>query len=225
MRALSHVDKWVCIVRLQAGCKPETVRAACYAQRELLMIARAPALATALVAVVALTQGACAHAMVIETVPPGAKVFVDGELQGEAPIITSQRTGFGGHVTVRVEAESFETQEIQIDRDEWFPWPALIAVTPLLGVPFLVIPFIGPVISLGWAVLTSPTLISLAFIRRYPDSVTIRLRPRSAAGFLQPTDTWLIPDELDPNPPPLPAAPDVVDPALPPQPDGANPIP
>jgi PEGA domain len=186
----------------------------------------APVFAAVLVAL-ALLQTACAHTMIIETEPPGAKVWVDGELQGEAPVVTEQRTGFGGHVTVRVEAESFETTELQVERTDWFLWPAIIAVTPLFGVPFIVIPFIGPVISIGWAVLTSPTLISLAFIQRYPDSVSIKLRPRSAAGFLQPTDTWLIPDDLDPNPPPLPPKPpEAVPPVvLPPQPDGANPIP
>ncbi len=170
----------------------------------------------------------CAHTMIIETEPPGANIAIDGKSVGESPVVTTQYTSTGGRLHVTADAESYETATVTVTQSEWFLWPAILAVTPFLAVPFVVIPFIGPVITVGWALITSPTLLSLVFLQRYPERVKITLRPK---GFLQPTDSWLIPEDLDPNPPPLPPEPpagtpppDSV-PPQPPQPEGGNPVP
>jgi hypothetical protein len=179
----------------------------------------------------------CAHTVVINTDPPGAKVFVDGRLVGESPVVTQQQTGLGGHLTVRVESDGFVTEEMQVPRSDWFLWPGIIALVPLFGLPALVAIPIGPIITVAWALLTSPSLLALAFVRKYPDQVVIKLTPRSAQGFLQPTDVWLIPDDESPNPVPVvpknptneppsaEAEPKATPGPAPPQPDGGNPVP
>ena len=182
---------------------------------------------TLLVVVVVIASG-CAHTMIIESEPPGAHISIEGKPVGDAPVITTQFTATGGRLHVTAESESYETAHVVVTQSEWFLWPALIAVTPLLAVPFVVIPVLGPIITGVWAVITSPTLLALLFIQKYPDRVKISLRPK---GILVPTDGWLIPPDMDPNPPPLPR--DTAPPAdytVPPkkqpeQPEGGNPVP
>ncbi|MCC7072938.1 MAG: PEGA domain-containing protein [Deltaproteobacteria bacterium] len=163
--------------------------------------------ATGLAALVALAASACAHTVVIETEPQGAAVAIDGTYVGNAPVVADQRTGIGGRMRLEVSADAYETATVVVTQSEWFWWPALIAATPLLGLGVVWVPFIGPVITLTWALVTSPTLFALAFIQRYPERVLVTLQPRLLNGLPQPSDTWLIPDDYDPNPPPLPALP------------------
>lgn len=187
--------------------------------------------ATLALALTAIAGSGCAHTMVIETDPPEAEVAVNGEPVGTSPVITEQRTGTGGRLYLSVAADSYETADVVVTQDEWFLWPALLAATPLLGLSVVWVPFVGPVITLAWAIVTSPTLISLAFLQKYPDRVKVTLRPRLSGGVLQPTDTWLIPEDYDPNPPPLPdAAPEAPPeaakpPAAPPPAPAPDPIP
>lgn len=174
----------------------------------------------------ALATSACAHAVVIETEPEGAAVSIDGTYVGNAPVITEQRTSVGGRMRLEVSADAYETANVTVTQSEWFWWPAIIAATPLLGLGVVWVPFIGPVITLTWAIATSPTLFALAFIQRYPERVLVTLQPKLLNGLPQPSDTWLIPDDYDPNPLPLPPAPpsprpDVVEPEKPP--DGSAP--
>jgi hypothetical protein len=181
----------------------------------------------------------CAHTMIVETDPAGALVTIDGEPVGEGPVITRQFTSTGGRLHVTAAADHYEPVHVVVTQSEWFLWPAIVAVTPFLGVPFVVIPFIGPVITIGWAIVTSPTLLSLVFLQKYPDRVKLTLRPKMPGAFLVPSDSWLIPDDYDPNPPPFPRAPEPeatppADPARAPltepiqqplQPEGGNPVP
>jgi hypothetical protein len=188
-----------------------------------------PLFALALFAAVASSVlSGCAHTMIVETEPAGAVISINGKVQGEAPVISTQFTSTGGRLYVTAEADNYETTNVIVAQSEWFLWPAIIAITPALAVPFVVIPFIGPVITIGWALVTSPTLLSLVFLQKYPERVRIVMKPKLASGMPQPTDTWLIPEDYDPNPPPLPPLPD---PAYapprdqPPQPEGGNPVP
>ena len=180
-------------------------------------------------ALMALVVGSgCAHTMIVETEPAGAAVNINGEDEGTSPAVTTQFTSTAGRLYITAEAEGYETASLVVEQSEWFLWPAVLAVTPLLGTPFVVIPFIGPVITVGWAVLTSPTLVSLLFLQKYPDRVKLKLRPKVPGDPFVPTDTWAIPDDYDPNPPPLPdPAPDdtTAPPRQPPQPEGGNPVP
>ena len=185
--------------------------------------------AFALVLGIAFGSG-CATTMVIETEPAGARVTIDGKDVGEAPTVTKQFTSTGGRLHVTVDAEGYETANVIVTQSDVFLWPAMIALTPLLMLPVIVIPVIGPIITIGWAIVTSPTLLSLLFIQKYPDRVKVALRPKLRNGIPQPTDSWTIPDDLVPNPPPLPREPpppppDDTTPPQPPQPEGGNPIP
>jgi hypothetical protein len=186
-------------------------------------------------AIVALLAGSifsegCATTMVIETEPVGAHVSIDGKPVGDAPAVTKQLTVAGGRLRVAVDAPGYETSYVTVTQSELFLWPAIIAVTPLLMVPVIVVPVFGPIITIGWAIVTSPTLLSLLFIQKYPDRVKVTLKPRLPLGIVAPTDAWTIPDDAVPNPPPLPKeqppAPDApVIPQQPAQPEGGNPVP
>lgn len=183
--------------------------------------------ALALVAVIG--ASGCAHTMIVETEPAGAFVAVNGEPQGESPALTTQFTSTGGRLYVTAEAEGYETASAVVTQSEWFLWPALVAVVPTFGIPFVVIPVLGPIITVAWALVTSPTLVALAFLQKYPERVKLVLVPKPPRDPFAPSDTWAIPDEYDPNPPPLPDAAPAPDPDAPPkqppQPEGGNPVP
>lgn len=149
----------------------------------------------------------CAHQTVIHTVPEGAEVYVDDEYAGEAPVVVERFAGTGGQLRVRAEMESFLERETVVERTEWFLWPALLAATPVAGIPLAVLPVVGPFLCGGWMVATSPTLCSLFFLRVYPPEVTVTLAPRiDDEQNLMHTDDWMVPDEYSPNPlPPLPS--------------------
>jgi hypothetical protein len=187
-------------------------------------------LAVVAVALAMSASTGCAHTMIVETEPSGAVVTINGEPQGQSPAVTTQFTSTGGRLYIEAEADGYQKASLVVTQSEWFLWPAIVAVTPLLGVPFIVIPFIGPVITVGWAVITSPTLLSLVFLQKYPERVKLKMRAKLPTDPFVPTDTWLIPEDMDPNPPPLPdkAAPPE-DPSKPleqpPQPEGGNPVP
>jgi hypothetical protein len=189
-------------------------------------------IACALVAALVVSVGSgCAHTMIVETEPMGAVVTINGEPQGDSPAVTTQFTSTGGRLYVTAEADGYEKASLVVTQSEWFLWPAIVAVTPLFGVPFVVIPILGPIITVGWAVLTSPTLVSLLFLQKYPERVKLKMKAKVPNDPFVPTDTWLIPDDMDPNPPPLPdAAPPAPEdpskpPEQPPQPEGGNPVP
>ena len=161
----------------------------------------------ALVVASCLVPSACAYRTVIRTEPAGAEVFVDGERLGASPVVVERGLGTFGEMKVHVEMEAFEESTLVVERNEWFLWPAALAITPLLGIGTLIIPVAGPFLCGGWMVVSSPTLLALGFLRRYPGEVVIPLQPklRLEDGFVFPTDDWTIPDDYSPNPlPPLP---------------------
>jgi len=166
---------------------------------------------------VLLLASGCAHKTIIHTVPEGAQVIVDGEPMGAAPVVVERASGTGGKMRVQVQHELFEDKTVDYTRSELFFWPSLIALTPALALPVAVVaglpfPPLGIGIAAGWFCLTSPTLISLFFIQKYPDEVTIELSPRLMPGDdggYMPTDDWTVPGDYSPNPLPIPgAAPD-----------------
>jgi len=180
----------------------------------------------------------CTHVVTIETDPVGAMVTVDDKEVGPSPVRVEKTVFFGDQLRVSVEREGFEPATISVAASEWYLWPGLLAAVPLLGLPLslpaLVIPFAGPFIAaavvVGWAVVTSPTLLSLALVRKYPDTVTVplkRKRPPPGTDVLLPADLFG-PDDLGANPiPDVGPGPDASPPppAKPRPPDGANPLP
>ncbi|MCP4503431.1 MAG: PEGA domain-containing protein [Deltaproteobacteria bacterium] len=149
----------------------------------------------------------CAHKTIVRTEPEGAFVKVDGTVMGNAPVVVERMSGTGGKMRIQASADGFQDTMLDVTRAEWFFWPALLALTPAIGLPlFFVVPPAGPLIAIGWACLTLPTAISLLFIQKYPDEVVVKLSPRVLPGdtdFL-PTDDWTVPDEYSPNPLPFP---------------------
>ena len=187
----------------------------------------------------------CAHVVRIETTPPGARVSVDGAVIGTSPVELKRPVFVGDQLRVSVEADGYEPQSVTVPASEWYPWPALMACTPMLGLP-ISLPFatvllpcfglglvVGPAIAIGWAVVTSPTLLSLGLVRKFPDRVVIPLRRREKDGGVLPGDLFYVPDEATPNPLPLPdeptsptspTTPPTSTPDTPPSP-GGNPLP
>jgi hypothetical protein len=192
----------------------------------------------------ALSGVGCAHAVMIETEPKNARIIVDGELLGEGAMTIEKAVFFGDTLRLSAEADGYESSTILVPASEWYPWPGLLALVPLAGIPLslpaLIVPILGPfiaaAIAVTWAVVTSPTLLSLGLVRKYPDKVSIKLKRKvpSDPGVLLPSDIWIVPDELTPNPIPdvgqLKANNDPpLDPKAPPrpktQPTGGNPVP
>jgi hypothetical protein len=180
----------------------------------------------------------CTHVVTIETDPAGAVVTVDNEVVGPSPVRVEKIVLLGDQLRVSVEREGFEPATVSVAASEWYLWPGLLAAVPLLGLPLslpaLVIPFAGPFIAaavvVGWAVVTSPALLSLALIRKYPDTITVSLKRKRAApdgDFLLPSD-FFGPDDLGANPlPDIGPGPEPSSRTSPKTrpPDGANPVP
>lgn len=178
---------------------------------------RESALSLVLALALVTVASGCAHKTVIRTVPEGASVYVDGEYAGDAPVVVERFAGTGGHLRVRAEHDSFLESDTILERTDWFLWPAFLAVTPFLALPTLFIPIFGPFICGGWAVVTSPSLAGLFFLRRFPYEVTLILSPRIGLedGAVRPTDDWTVPDDYVPNPLPLGTDDDEEEPPLP----------
>ena len=164
-----------------------------------------------LVIAVALQGVGCAHAVMIETEPKNARVIVDGEPLGVGDLTFEKPVFFGETLRLSAEADGYDSNTIVVPASEWYPWPGLLALVPLAGIPLslpaLLVPILGPFIAAGiavtWAVVTSPTLLSLVLVRKYPDKITIKLKRRVSAdptGVLLPSDLWIVPDEITPNP-------------------------
>ncbi len=177
----------------------------------------------------------CVHVVTIETDPTGAVVTVDNEVIGNAPVQVKKAVFFGDQLRIAVERDGYESASMSVPASEWFVWPGLFAVVPLLGLPLslpvLFIPIAGPFIAaaivVGWGVVTSPALLSLALIRKYPDTVTVPLT-RRRTDVLTPADFFPPADDLGPNPLPLDStAPEDEVPrkAYPKPSPGANPVP
>lgn len=191
--------------------------------------------------VLALVAGSgCAHSVIIDTAPIGARVSVDGEFVGVSPVTIDRVVFFGDQLRISADAPGYEEAHVSIPASEWYPWPGLLAAIPLLGVPLslpaLLVPLAGPfiaaAIAVSWAVLTSPTLLSLALVRKYPDVVTVTLKPKRAprpADFgVVPGDIFGYPEDLGPNPlPDVAPSPQSTSPPSSSKrpPPGSNPIP
>lgn len=196
-----------------------------------------------LIAVIALGAGSvsCAHAVTIESAPVGAIITVDGEEVGPGPVRIERVVYMGDQLRISAEKQGFEPMAVSIPASEWYPWPAVLAFVPLLGLPLampaLLIPVAGlviaPVVAVGWAVATSPLVLSLALTRKFPDTVTVTLKKRrkDTLESLTPGDFFAHPDEAGPNPLPDVGArttsmPSSTPPLTPPQTQpGPNPVP
>ncbi len=193
------------------------------------------------VVVVVFAGGGCAHAIVIEPDVKNARVFVDGELVGEGTQTIERRVIVGDQLRVSASADGYDDFAVTVDANEWYPYPGALALVPLLGLPIggavLIagLPLLGigiilgPLVGVGWAVVTSPTIASLAFTRKYPDTIKIKMvRKKPPVGFdgLLPSDIFGVPDDLSPNPlPDVGPLPQGDATKKKPQPGSGNPVP
>lgn len=90
---------------------------------------------SALIAILVLITS-CASSTVISTVPPGAKVTVNGTYRGVTPYTLTDSKIVGTSNSVQLELEGYQTRNVNIDRTEkimigpvigglFFFWPAL----------------------------------------------------------------------------------------------------
>lgn len=61
-----------------------------------------------------LDAGGCAHSVTIQSDPPGATVFVDGDKRGPAPVTLEETSGFLKSHRVRVEMDGYSTVDTTI---------------------------------------------------------------------------------------------------------------
>lgn len=83
-----------------------------------------------------LLSTSCASSTMITTVPGDAKVYINGEYVGQTPYKHKDSKIVGSSNTVRVEKEGYETYNDTFSKDE------KVAVGPLIGGIFLLVPFL-----------------------------------------------------------------------------------
>jgi hypothetical protein len=78
----------------------------------------------------------CAHKVKIESTPPGATIFVDGEDKGAAPVILVEQPGCFAHRDLRVELPGHVPVETKLEQSElvWYVVaPSVCLACPTLG--------------------------------------------------------------------------------------------
>lgn len=78
----------------------------------------------------------CASSTMITTVPGDAKIYINGEYVGQTPYKHKDSKIVGSSNTIRVEKEGYETYNDTFSKDE------KVAVGPLIGGIFLLVPFL-----------------------------------------------------------------------------------
>jgi hypothetical protein len=115
-------------------------------------------------AVLALAQltSACAHRVVIETVPAGADVEIDGESMGQSPLSLDESSGFFEEKNITIKKDGYAPLEVEVVQSEPI-WPLAIA-SVCLG-PFTV----------------GLSCLGCLWTMRYPAKVEFKLSPELAA--------------------------------------------
>lgn len=85
---------------------------------------------------VAVLATSCASTTLINSIPSGAKVYIDGEPAGTTPLAYSDQKIVGSSTEVKLKKEGYEDHNVIITRDEEVDVGALIAGI-LFYVPFL----------------------------------------------------------------------------------------
>jgi len=83
----------------------------------------------------ALTSAGCASSTVISSIPPGAKVYVDGQYLGRAPVTQKDTALLGSTKTVILKLKDHSPTVGAIRKEE-------LKVGPLIGGIFLLIPLL-----------------------------------------------------------------------------------
>ncbi|MBN2359463.1 MAG: PEGA domain-containing protein [Deltaproteobacteria bacterium] len=118
---------------------------------------------TGVAVAVALAAAGCSHVVVLKTEPPGATVYIDGEIHGVTPIFYEEATGWGRSYQVRLVLPGYHVEQFELAQNVWWPgcvWPSLCLMPVTCG------------LSAG----------GLLFARSLRDDYTFMLRPLPAAS-------------------------------------------
>jgi hypothetical protein len=110
---------------------------------------------------------ACSHTVKIDSSPPGATIFVDGEDKGKAPVTLDESNGFFDERKVRVELEGYAPLETTVVQTEPV-WP--IVAASVCGAPF----------TFGLS------CFGLQYATKFGESYEYRLSPLGADGEVPP---------------------------------------
>jgi len=97
---------------------------------------RSPFLRAIAAAVALVLASGCVSSTLLNTVPPGARVYVDGALVGQTPYMMSDTKIVGSVTHVRFHLEGYEPLDVAITRSEQFDVGACIGGVLVL-VPFI----------------------------------------------------------------------------------------
>lgn len=81
-------------------------------------------LAVSLTALTALA--ACTHGALIETIPPGAEIYVNGVQAGITPYILTDTVGSGERYEIVLQKQGYKIRQATLQQDE-FSWPRGVA--------------------------------------------------------------------------------------------------
>ncbi|MFH1808695.1 MAG: PEGA domain-containing protein [Pseudomonadota bacterium] len=79
------------------------------------------------------STGACSHVVLLKTTPPGASVYIDGEVKGVTPLFFEEGTGAGKSYELRLELEGYQPERFVLQQDQW--WASCVAPSLCL-IPF-----------------------------------------------------------------------------------------
>ena len=87
------------------------------------------------VAIVVLLSTGCASSTMINSIPPGAKVYIDGQYLGRSPVTQKDTALLGSSKTVTLKLKGYSDRVGTIRKDE-------LKVGPLIGGLFVLVPFL-----------------------------------------------------------------------------------
>lgn len=88
-----------------------------------------------IVSALALLSSGCVSSTLINSIPPGAKVYVDGQLLGVAPVTQKDTAAAGSSKTVVLKLDGYKDHTGTIRKEE-------VEVGPLIGGILVLIPLI-----------------------------------------------------------------------------------
>lgn len=102
----------------------------------------------------------CSHQVVIDSIPPGANVRIDGVERGETPLAYNETSGWGRTYRLEISKPGFETRETTLTQSRW----NLPVVAAVGAVPF--------VFGWGCGLMALPGLL---FAKQSPDELVVEL--------------------------------------------------
>ncbi|MBI5497692.1 MAG: PEGA domain-containing protein [Deltaproteobacteria bacterium] len=69
--------------------------------------------------VIAVCTGACAHQALIESDPPGAEVYVNGEKIGLTPVEIEDAPGWNRDYEITLRKDGYEAKQVTLTQDQW----------------------------------------------------------------------------------------------------------